>query len=118
VDPVIGRLTLVIYAALLGTGGVMGYLKAGSRPSLIAGLLSAAFALLCFGETLLDLRLGFWPGAALAASLLGMFGARFAKGRKFMPNGLMAIVSAVVLAVLVAQIALTPLPTAGIAGPL
>lgn len=108
-DPVIGRIVLVVYAALLGAGGVMGYLKAGSRPSLIAGLASAALALLALGGTFVDPKLGFGAGAVLAALLLAMFAARFAKGRKFMPSGMMILVSGVALALLIAQV-MSPRP--------
>jgi uncharacterized membrane protein (UPF0136 family) len=49
-------------------------------------------------------RLGFGLGAILAALLLTFFGARFARGRKFMPGGLMTLVSLAVLVLLVVLI--------------
>lgn len=102
-DPVIGRVVLGVYAALLGAGGVMGFVKAGSRPSLIAGLASAGVALALLGLSIGRGRLAFSLGAVLALTLLTMFAARFARGRKFMPSGLMTLVSLVAFALLVAQ---------------
>ena len=79
-DPVVGRIVLVIYAALVGAGGVMGFVRAKSRPSLIAGLASAALALGALGVTFADPKMGFGLGAGLAAALLAMFAIRYSKG--------------------------------------
>ena len=48
-NPLIAPITLGIYAVLLGVGGIIGFVKAGSRPSLIAGLISAVLALAAVG---------------------------------------------------------------------
>jgi uncharacterized membrane protein (UPF0136 family) len=87
---------LWVYIVLLLGGGLMGFLKAGSKISLIT---SAAFALpmvLC--------ALGVIPLYPIAPVLSGLlalvFGVRYAKGRKFMPSGLMLILSIIVLAAL------------------
>ncbi len=86
------NIILWIYIVLLVAGGLMGFLKAGSKMSLI---MSVAFAV----PLALSLVLK-WPDA-VSLSLLGFlgvfFGMRFAKGRKFMPAGLMLILSAVTL---------------------
>ena len=113
-DPVVGRIVLVIYAALVGAGGVMGFLKAKSRPSLIAGLASAALAMVALGVTFADPMVGFGLGAVLSALLLAMFAARYAKGRKFMPGGMMVLVSAATLALLIAQLLTLRGPSPGI----
>ncbi len=92
----LNMLVLWIYIVLLLAGGVMGLVKAGSKISLIT---SAAFALLLALCALGILR-PFYLADVLVGLLVVVFGIRFAKGRKFMPSGLMLGLSAVVLAVL------------------
>jgi len=95
---------LGVYALLLAVGGVIGYTKAGSRPSLIAGILSALATLAAIFLTTVNPQLGLAIGAVLALLLTGFFGSRFAKTRKFMPGGMMAVVS--VLALIVSALGL------------
>ncbi len=87
------NLILWIYIGLLMAGGLMGFLKAGSKASLIA---SSAFSLV-----LALCALGIIPGAHTANAVLGVlvvfFGMRFAKSKKFMPGGMMAVASAIAL---------------------
>ena len=99
-NPLVGQITLGVYAVLLAVGGIIGFAKAGSRPSLVAGLGSALVAAICLGLTLAGQRLGYPIGAVLAGMLLLFFGGRYAQGRKFMPGGLMAMVSLATLVVL------------------
>ena len=77
-----------IYIALLVGGGVVGFVKANSKASLIA---SIAFAV----PLVLALALG-WP-AKVSVIVLGIhflyFASRFARTKKFMPGGLLAATS-------------------------
>src|SRR3954447_25131091 len=99
-SPIVGQITLVIYAALLAVGGMIGFTKAGSRPSLIAGLASSIGALLALGLSLQNRTLGMGLACLLAILLFVFFGYRYAaKTRKFMPAGLLAVTSMVVLVV-------------------
>jgi uncharacterized membrane protein (UPF0136 family) len=101
ISPLVGQVTLGIYALLLAVGGVIGYVKAGSRPSLIAGSISALAALLALGLSVGNNRLGVPLGLILSIALFVLFGYRYAvKTRKFMPSGLLAVASLVVLAVM------------------
>ncbi|MFI5458275.1 MAG: TMEM14 family protein [Isosphaerales bacterium] len=99
IDPLVGQVTLGIYAILLVVGGLIGYLKAGSRPSLIAGMASALAALAALVLSVRNIRWGVPLGMILSIALFLLFGYRYAvKTRKFMPSGLLAVVSLVVLA--------------------
>src|SRR5262245_13050027 len=101
---VVGQVTLAVYAVLLGLGGAMGFVKAHSRTSLVAG---SASALLALGSLLLTWLggLGFWSGAILALMMAIVFAVRLAKTRKFMPAGMLLLISLVVLVLMERAIA-------------
>jgi uncharacterized membrane protein (UPF0136 family) len=101
ISPMVGHITLGIYAVLLAVGGAIGYFKAGSRPSLIAGSISAVAAALALFLSIRSNRWGVPLGLILSISLFVLFGYRYAaKTRKFMPSGLLAVASLVVIAVM------------------
>jgi uncharacterized membrane protein (UPF0136 family) len=84
---------LWIYIVLLLVGGMIGFFKAGSKPSLIASVGFAAALTLC------ALHVIFLPYVAdlLLVALLVVFGLRLAKTKKFMPSGLMLALTVVAL---------------------
>jgi len=88
---------ILVYGALIFLGGVVGYLKAKSKPSLIAGG-TFGMALVAVGIAGL-MHWSYSPrlGAILAAFLLALFGFRYARKKKFMPAGLLAALSLVAL---------------------
>ena len=99
-SPIVGQITLGIYAVLLAVGGIIGFTKAGSKPSLIAGLASSVGALLALVLSLQNRTLGMGLACLLAILLFVFFGYRYAaKTRKFMPAGLLSVVSLVVLVI-------------------
>ena len=101
IHPMVGHVTLGIYAALLAVGGVMGFVKARSHASLISGLISSVFAIVALVMALMGNQWGFPLGTLLAVTLFILFGYRYAiHNRKFMPSGMLAVVSLVVLGVL------------------
>jgi uncharacterized membrane protein (UPF0136 family) len=87
---------LWVYIVLLLAGGLMGFIKAKSKISLITSALFAALLALCATAVIRP----FYIADVLVGLLLVVFGIRFAKGRKFMPSGLMLGLSAAVLAAL------------------
>jgi uncharacterized membrane protein (UPF0136 family) len=85
---------LWIYIVLLVIGGLIGFFKGKSQVSLIMSVSFAALLSLCnigiiFQRHVTDF---------LLAALLVVFGIRLAKTRKFMPAGLMLVMTIVVLA--------------------
>ncbi len=101
ISPLVGEITLGLYAALLVAGGLIGYFKAGSRASLIAGTSSAVAALLALWLWSKNSPLGVPLGLILSIVLFLLFAYRYAaKTRKFMPSGLLAVVSLIVMAVM------------------
>ena len=86
------QIILLIYSILIEAGGMMGFIKAGSKASVIASTIFAAIIFLfIFGVLPIDYA---WT---VVAFLILFFGMRFAKGKKFMPNGLMLVLSIVTL---------------------
>uniref|UniRef100_A0A8C6QQ61 Transmembrane protein 14C n=1 Tax=Nannospalax galili TaxID=1026970 RepID=A0A8C6QQ61_NANGA len=79
------------YAALVATGGIIGYAKAGSVQSLAAGLF---FGSLAMSQ---DPR-NAWVFLATSGTLAGIMGMRFYNSGKFMPAGLIAGASLLMVA--------------------
>ena len=76
-----------IYGALVLAGGVIGWVKARSKPPLISGVVFA-FGLALSGIAVWQgTRAGLYLAEALAVSLLLAFLLRLAKTRMFMPAG-------------------------------
>ncbi|XP_064233840.1 transmembrane protein 14C-like [Aotus nancymaae] len=86
------------YAALVATGGgIIGYVKAGSVPSLAAGLLFGSLANLGSCQLSQDPR-NIWVFLATSGTLTGIMGMRFYHSGKFMPAGLIAGASLLMVA--------------------
>ena len=89
-----------VYAALIVVGGVIGYLKAKSLPSLIMGSLSTVLLMFAGYGMRTGQSWGLPLAVALTLFLLVFFSLRYLKSspRAFMPGGLMAILSLLTLA--------------------
>jgi uncharacterized membrane protein (UPF0136 family) len=82
-----------VYGVIMMLGGIMGYLKVGSKASLLSGV--------GMGLGLLASGYGVWQGSrdslivavVIAALLVALFAIRLAKTKRFMPAGVLAILS-------------------------
>lgn len=90
------QIALVVYGVLMVAGGIMGKVKGNSSASLIAGTLTGVAAWVGFWKSLSDPMLGFMIGAMVGLLLTGIFVSRFARSRKFMPAGLILVLSLIV----------------------
>ncbi len=84
---------ILLYAVLVLAGGFMGYIKAQSKASLISGVGSGVALAIAWYIALQNLTFGLFLAALIALALLITFIVRFRKTGKFMPAGLMAILS-------------------------
>jgi uncharacterized membrane protein (UPF0136 family) len=89
----IARGYLFVFGMLTIAGGVLGFVKAKSRPSLIAGTLSG-LSLMVAGY-LVGTRgtLGLALGLIVSLSLAGRFIGAYKKTGKLMPAGLMSVLA-------------------------
>lgn len=103
---VVAWLYLYLFGVLTIAGGVMGFVRAKSKASLIAG--TVAGGLLLVSGYLVGRaapRDGLFLGLAISSSLAVRFLGTYARSRKVMPAGMMAVLS--VIGVVVTLLALT-----------
>jgi uncharacterized membrane protein (UPF0136 family) len=88
----LARIYFFVFGVLTIAGGVMGFVKAKSKPSLIAGGISGA-ALIVAGVLIgtgANAKIGLFLGLIVSIALSGRFVGAFLKTKKVMPAGLMA----------------------------
>lgn len=95
----VAKYTLLIYALLLIIGGILGYTSAKSLISLLAGAVSGIVLLGVFAWSLKAPSPALWTGVGISAALLVLMGLRFAVSGKFMPAGIVTLISLVALVV-------------------
>jgi uncharacterized membrane protein (UPF0136 family) len=88
---------LWIYIILLLIGGLIGFLRAGSKVSLITSAVFAAVLVLT-QTGIFDPRVARHLANVLMAVLMAVFAVRLAKTKKFVPSGLMLVLTIAALA--------------------
>jgi len=87
-----------LYALLVAAGGVIGFVKAGSTASLVAGLVAG---LILAGSVVAMSRgafqIGWWVALVVTLLLLARFAMAATREFKLMPGGLVIIMSVIVL---------------------
>lgn len=96
-------LIIVVYGVLVALGGILGYVKAKSIPSLVFGVASGIALLVC-GWLASSHDVNGIRGAIVIGLLLGIFfGLRYASTCKLMPAGLMTVLSLLAVILLLAD---------------
>ncbi|WP_160311391.1 TMEM14 family protein [Rhodopirellula islandica] len=90
-----------IFGAFVVFGGVMGYVKAKSKASLIAGGITGGLLLLSAFLMARGITAGAILGIVVSLLLIGQFGPSLAKKFKVMPNLLVVILGLITLGTLV-----------------
>ena len=97
----IAKGAILTLAIIVLAGGIMGFVKAKSKASLISGVISFIFLAASYALTYVDVRLGMEIGFSLILILEGLFGWRWFKTKKAMPALPMIAFCAVGLAAVV-----------------
>ena len=95
-----------VYGVIMILGGIAGFVRVGSKASLISGV--------GFGLALLASGFGVWQGSqdsllgaiVIALLLVVLFAIRYVKKRRFMPAGMLAVLSVVAVVMFVRALAL------------
>lgn len=82
-------LATIVYGLLAGLGGIWGYVKSRSKPSLISGSLSGILLLIAAGMQSRGYDSGLLISKVIIALLTVVFAVRLIKTSKFMPSGIM-----------------------------
>ena len=98
-NPVV--LVLVVYGVFTLIGGLIGYVKAKSLASLIAGTASGGILLACAGQYARGNRAALIVGASVAFLLGVRFVRTWCKMRRLMPDLLMVVLSMITIATIV-----------------
>ncbi|WP_414518116.1 TMEM14 family protein [Nostoc sp. PCC 9305] len=99
----LGIVAALAYGILAIVGGVIGYIQATSRVSLLSGSISGLLLILAAYFQLQGQTWGAILAVLVTAVLVVVFAFRLAKTHKFMPAGLMTILGMLALAVMVNQ---------------
>lgn len=93
---------LIIYGTLVEVGGIIGFVKARSRPSLISGISAGALLTASGVMVLLNVPIGTYLGLFVTIALCAIFAWRFVKTKALMPSGMMLLISIIVALILLA----------------
>ncbi|MDJ0590885.1 MAG: TMEM14 family protein [Pleurocapsa sp. MO_226.B13] len=96
-------LATIVYGLLSGFGGIWGYLKSQSKPSLISGCISGILLIIAAVMQLQGNQLGLLLSKIITLLLVVVFIIRLIKTGKFIPSGIMLMTGVIVLICLFTQ---------------
>lgn len=95
-------LATIAYGLLSGFGGIWGYIKSQSKPSLISGCISGILLLIAAFMQITGNSLGLLMSKIIISLLILVFTIRLIKTKKFMPSGIMLTTGVIALSCLFA----------------
>jgi uncharacterized membrane protein (UPF0136 family) len=96
--------TILFYGLIIIAGGVIGFLKSKSKISLLSGLISGIVMLLSYYLVISLNSAGYYISLIISLILLIIFFLRYKKTGKFIPSGLLIILSTVTFTILLIYI--------------
>ncbi len=93
-----------VYSLIILIGGIVGYMKAESIPSLVSGLVFSVGLFLCSYAISKGKLMAQYAALGITFVLDGFFTHRFAKTLHFIPSGLMSLLSLAVIIVIALKI--------------
>lgn len=87
----VAQVSIMVLSFIVLIGGVIGFKKAKSKASLIAGVISATLLDICFAVTFMNPQAGFIAAIVVAGMLDVVFVMRLMKTQKFMPSGMVLL---------------------------
>jgi uncharacterized membrane protein (UPF0136 family) len=88
---------LIFFGVVSALGGLMGFLKAKSKASLVAGTISGALLVVAGVLARQGNKAGLILGIVVALALAGRFAVVFAKTRQMAPAGVMTILGVIAI---------------------
>ena len=98
-----GVVAAIAYGILAIVGGIIGYVQAQSKASLISGIISGLLLIIAGVMQLQGQGLVLILAIVVTIALIIVFALRLAKTRKFMPAGLMTALGVAALVVMLKQ---------------
>ena len=99
-----GVVAAIAYGVLAIVGGIIGYVQATSKASLISGIISGLLLIIAGVMQLQGQGLGLILAIVVTIALIIVFAIRLAKTRKFMPAGLMTALGVAALVIMLKQV--------------
>lgn len=87
----------IAYGLLAALGGIWGYVKSKSKPSLISGCVSGILLFIAAGIQIRGDSIGLAIAKVVVLLLVAVFTVRLIKTSKFMPSGIMLIAGIITL---------------------
>ncbi|HMW90315.1 MAG TPA: TMEM14 family protein [Candidatus Obscuribacter sp.] len=87
----VAKISVLALAIIVFAGGIMGFVKAKSKASLISGVISGIALAACFAISLNEIRQGLMGALVVSGLLTVVFIIRYIKTKKLMPAGLMLL---------------------------